>query len=191
MDGGAQGRFSFCESVSLFSGELVLWDLSRAGKQRWSLFGTSSEGQNHNRIVFNVSSVSLPDGRELLVSTSMDREVRVSEVFTGGSAGSHADQDRFQPLIFQIKCWDLSSLECCWTLPTLGGFVYTLTFSPVGTGCLALGVGDNTIRVWNTLTTQKHYDTRFFWQGIKSKVTAVRIPWIVHTISFMTVLPRA
>ncbi|CAF97287.1 unnamed protein product, partial [Tetraodon nigroviridis] len=133
-DGGAQG------------GELVLWDLSRAGKQRWSLFGTSSEGQNHNRVVFNMSSVRVQDGRELLVSTSMDRE---------------------------IKCWDLSSLECCWTLPTLGGFVYTLTFSPVGTGCLALGVGDNMIRVWNTLTSQKQYDTRFFWQGIKSKVTAL------------------
>lgn len=76
--------------------------------------------------------------------------------------------------IFQIKCWDLASLDCCWTLPTLGGFVYALTFSPVGAGCLALGVGDNMIRVWNTLTTQNQYDTRCFWQGIKSKVTAVR-----------------
>lgn len=66
-------------SVSLISGELVLWDLSRAGKQRWSLFGTSSEGQNHNRIVFNMSSVQ-QDGRELLISTSMDREVGFRKV---------------------------------------------------------------------------------------------------------------
>ncbi|XP_040907522.1 gem-associated protein 5 [Toxotes jaculatrix] len=131
---------------SCFSGELVLWDLTRSGKQRWTLLGTSSEGQNHSRIVFNMSSVHLQDDRELLISTSMDRE---------------------------IKCWDLGSLDCCWTLPTLGGFVYTLTFSPVGTGCLALGVGDNMIRVWNTLTTQNPYDTRSFWQGIKSKVTAL------------------
>lgn len=80
--------------------------------------------------------------------------------------------------IFQIKCWDLASLDCCWTLPTLGGFVYSLTFSPVGAGCLALGVGDNMIRVWNTLTTQNQYDTRSFWQGIKSKVTAVRC-WLL------------
>uniref|UniRef100_A0A3B4G445 Gem nuclear organelle associated protein 5 n=1 Tax=Pundamilia nyererei TaxID=303518 RepID=A0A3B4G445_9CICH len=131
---------------SCFSGELVMWDLTKTGKQRWTLFGTSSEGQNHSRIVFNMSSVHLQDGRELLISTSMDREV---------------------------KCWDLASLECCWTLPTLGGFVYALTFSPVGTGCLALGVGDNMIRVWNTLTTQNKYDIRSFWQGIKSKVTAL------------------
>ncbi|KAM7374027.1 hypothetical protein PAMP_006704 [Pampus punctatissimus] len=131
---------------SCFSGELVMWDLTKTGKQRWSLFGTSSEGQNHSRIVFNMSSVQLQDDRELLISTSMDRE---------------------------IKCWDLASLDCCWTLPTLGGFVYALTFSPVGAGCLALGVGDNMIRVWNTLTTQNQYDTRSFWQGIKSKVTAL------------------
>lgn len=89
--------------------------------------------------------------------------------------GGYTDSTQCKPFICQIKCWDLSSLECCWTLPTLGGFVYTLTFSPVGTGCLALGVGDNMIRVWNTLTTQNQYDTRSFWQGIKSKVTAVRI----------------
>lgn len=89
---------------------------------------------------------------------------------------SRAAHNNSQPLRSQIKCWDLSSLECCWTLPTLGGFVYTLAFSPVGTGCLALGVGDNMIRVWNTLTTQNQFDARSFWQGIKSKVTAVRIP---------------
>lgn len=63
----------FCVCVS--SGELVMWDLTRTGKQRWTLFGTSSEGQNHNRIVFNMSSVLVQDNRELLISTSMDREV--------------------------------------------------------------------------------------------------------------------
>ncbi|XP_061104409.1 gem-associated protein 5 isoform X4 [Conger conger] len=130
---------------SCFGGELVQWDLTKTGKQKWSLLGSSSDGQNHSRIVFNMSSVGL-GGRELLLSTSMDRE---------------------------IKCWDLSSLECCWTLPTLGGFVYSLAFSPVGTGCLALGVGDNMIRVWGTLSLQNRYETRAFWQGIRSKVTAL------------------
>ncbi|KAJ8348614.1 hypothetical protein SKAU_G00272030 [Synaphobranchus kaupii] len=131
---------------SCFGGELILWDLTKTGKQKWSLLGSSSDGQNHSRIVFNMSSVCLGENREVLVSTSMDRE---------------------------IKCWDLSSLECCWTLPTLGGFVYNLSFSPVGTGCLALGVGDSMIRVWSTLSIQNQYETRTFWQGIKSKVTAL------------------
>ncbi|XP_036380032.1 gem-associated protein 5 [Megalops cyprinoides] len=131
---------------SCFGGELILWDLAKSGKQKWSLLGTSSDGQNHSRIVFNMSSVCLGQDQELLISTSMDRE---------------------------IKCWDLSSLECCWTLPTLGGFVYSLAFSPVGTGCLALGIGDNMIRVWDTLSIHNKYDTKTFWQGIKSKVTAL------------------
>ncbi|XP_060792483.1 gem-associated protein 5 [Neoarius graeffei] len=130
---------------SCFGGELVLWDLTKSGKQKWTLLGSSSDGQNHSRIVFNMSSVCVED-RELLISTSMDRD---------------------------IKCWDLNTLECCWTLPTMGGFVYSLSFSPVATGCLALGVGDNMIRVWNTLSIQNPYETKTFWQGIKSKVTAL------------------
>ncbi|XP_037125237.1 gem-associated protein 5 isoform X1 [Syngnathus acus] len=131
---------------SCFSGELLMWDLTRTGKQRWTLFGSSSEGQNHSRIVFNTAGFTLPDGRQLLVSTSLDREV---------------------------KCWDLADLDCRWTLPTLGGFVYSSAFSPVASGCLALGVGDNMIRVWNTLSAHNPYDARCFWQGIKSKVTAL------------------
>ncbi|XP_072517898.1 gem-associated protein 5 [Salminus brasiliensis] len=130
---------------SCFGGELVAWDLTKSGKQKWTLLGSTSDCQNHSRIVFNMSSLCVGD-REILISTSMDRE---------------------------IKCWDLASLECCWTLPTLGGFVYSMSFSPVGTGCLALGVGDNMIRVWNTMSIHNQYDTRTYWQSIKSKVTAL------------------
>lgn len=48
-----------------------------------------------------------------------------------------------------------------------------MSFSPVATGRLALGVGDSMIRVWNTLSIQNPYETKTYWQGIKSKVTAV------------------
>nr|XP_014342172.1 PREDICTED: gem-associated protein 5 [Latimeria chalumnae] len=133
---------------SCFGGELLLWDLTRSGKQKWTLLGggSSSEGQNHTRIVFNLSSLSTQENRELLLSTSMDREV---------------------------KGWDMSTLDCCWVLPTLGGFVYSLAFSPVSLGCLAVGVGDNMIRVWNTLSINNSYDVKTLWQGVKSKVTAL------------------
>ncbi|NXX93521.1 GEMI5 protein, partial [Centropus bengalensis] len=129
---------------SSFGGELLLWDLTQAGKRKWTLLG-SSEGQNHSRIVFNLSSVTRQD-KELLFSISMDRDV---------------------------KCWDLSTLECIWTLPSLGGFVYGLAFSPVDIGCLAIGVGDSMIRVWNTLSLNNIYDVKVLWQSIKSKVTAL------------------
>ncbi|NWW82256.1 GEMI5 protein, partial [Climacteris rufus] len=127
-----------------FGGELLLWNLAEPGKKKWTLLG-SSEGQNHSRIVFNISSVKHQD-RELLFSISMDRDV---------------------------KCWDLSTLDCSWTMPSLGGFVYSLAFSPVDIGSLAIGVGDSMIRVWNTLSINNVYDVKIYWQSIKSKVTAL------------------
>ncbi|XP_075066228.1 gem-associated protein 5 [Mixophyes fleayi] len=130
---------------SCFGGEVLLWDLTRSGKQKWSLLG-SSEGQNHSRIVFNLCSLVTEEGTELLLTTSMDRDV---------------------------KCWDLGSLSCCWSLSSLGGFVYSLAFSPVAAGCLAVGVGDSMIRVWNTLSVTNAYDVKTLWQGIRSKVTAL------------------
>ncbi|XP_053147146.1 gem-associated protein 5 isoform X2 [Hemicordylus capensis] len=130
---------------SSFGGELLQWDLTQSGKRKWELLGASSEGQNHSRIVFNLCSLRA-ESRELLFSISMDRDV---------------------------KCWDLASLNCCWTMPSLGGFVYSLAFSPVDTGCLAVGVGDSMLRVWNTLSINSHYDVKTFWQGIKSKITAL------------------
>lgn len=60
-------------------------------------------------------------------------------------------------------------------MPSLGGFVYSLAFSPVDPGCLAIGVGDSMIRVWNTLSMSNIYDVKTYWQSIKSKVTAVSV----------------
>uniref|UniRef100_A0A8C6XMD1 Gem nuclear organelle associated protein 5 n=1 Tax=Naja naja TaxID=35670 RepID=A0A8C6XMD1_NAJNA len=134
-----------CILSSCFGGELLKWDLAQPGKRKWELLGTSSEGQNHSRIVFNLCSLQVED-RQLLFSISMDRDV---------------------------KCWDLATSNCCWTMPSLGGFVYSLAFSPVDTGCLAIGVGDSMLRVWNTMSINNHYDVKTFWQGIKSKVTAL------------------
>ncbi|KAJ7316523.1 hypothetical protein JRQ81_002685 [Phrynocephalus forsythii] len=130
---------------SCFGGELLQWDLTQPGKRKWELLGTSSEGQNHSRIVFNLCGLQT-ENQQLLLSISMDRDV---------------------------KCWDLGTLNCCWTMPSLGGFVYNLAFSPVDTGCLAVGVGDSMLRVWNTLSINNQYDVKTFWQGIKSKVTAL------------------
>ncbi|XP_058533541.1 gem-associated protein 5 [Ochotona princeps] len=131
---------------SSFGGELLLWDLTQSWRRRYTLFSTSSEGQNHSRIVFNLCPLQTEDDRQLLLSTSMDRDV---------------------------KCWDMATLECSWTLPSLGGFAYSLAFSPVDTGCLAIGVGDGMIRTWNTLSIKNNYDVKNFWQGVKSKVTSL------------------
>ncbi|CAI9170742.1 unnamed protein product [Rangifer tarandus platyrhynchus] len=131
---------------SCFGGELLLWDLTQSWRRKYTLLSGSSEGQNHSRIVFNLCPLETEDDKQLLLSISMDRDV---------------------------KCWDMATLECCWTLPSLGGFAYSLAFSPVDTGCLAIGVGDGMIRVWNTLSIKNNYDMKIFWQGVKSKVTAL------------------
>jgi len=60
-------------------------------------------------------------------------------------------------------------------MPSLGGFVYSLAFSPVDPGCLAIGVGDSMIRVWNTLSMSNMLNVKTYWQSIKSKVTAVSV----------------
>uniref|UniRef100_A0A8C0LD63 Gem nuclear organelle associated protein 5 n=1 Tax=Canis lupus dingo TaxID=286419 RepID=A0A8C0LD63_CANLU len=131
---------------SCFGGELLLWDLTQSWRRKFTLFSASSEGQNHSRIVFNLCPLQTEDDKQLLLSTSMDRDV---------------------------KCWNMATLECCWTLPSLGGFAYSLAFSPVDMGCLAIGVGDGMIRIWNTLSIKNNYDVKNFWQGVKSKVTAL------------------
>nr|XP_045008009.1 gem-associated protein 5 isoform X2 [Jaculus jaculus] len=131
---------------SCFGGEMLLWDLTQSWRRKYTLFSPSADGQNHSRIVFSLCPLQTEDGKHLLLSTSMDRDV---------------------------KCWDMATLECCWTLPSLGGFAYSLAFSPVDMGCLAIGVGDGMIRVWNTLSIKNNYDVKNFWQGVKSKVTAL------------------
>ena len=90
----------------------------------------------------------------------------------------------FKP--FQIICWNAKTLKSVWSIPTLGGFVYSLAACPMDPGCVALGVGDNMIRVWNTSAGGRGYVVNALWQGINSKVTAVRpfslITWILDPL---------
>ncbi|XP_064609337.1 gem-associated protein 5-like [Liolophura sinensis] len=130
---------------SSHNGDLLQWDLTKTGKTKWELFNTrASVIPGHFRIVFNVSCGG--EGNGLLVSTSMDR---------------------------QIVVWDLASLTPKFCLPTLGGFVYAVESSPLDPGQIAVGVGDNLIRVWNISDQMNPYKVTSLWQGIKSKVTAL------------------
>ena len=87
-------------------------------------------------------------------------------------------------LLLKVICWNLSTLQSEWSLPTLGGFVYSIAPSPLDPARLALGVGDNMIRVWNTGARGKTYDVITLWQGIKSKVTVVRIRFFLLFFPF-------
>ncbi|ELU01058.1 hypothetical protein CAPTEDRAFT_189953 [Capitella teleta] len=72
-----------------------------------------------------------------------------------------------------IVTWDLDTLKSKRSIPTLGGFVYCMAHSPFQPGCVALGVGDNMIRIWKTDHPDNSLSIQSHWQGIRSKVTAL------------------
>ncbi|UYV81603.1 GEMIN5 [Cordylochernes scorpioides] len=68
-----------------------------------------------------------------------------------------------------IVIWDLENKKAIFSLATLGGFAYSLGFSPLERAGLAIGGGDNSLRAWNLTSSTKSCST--YWQGIKGKVT--------------------
>lgn len=58
--------------------------------------------------------------------------------------------------------------------PTLGGFVYCMAPCPFAPGRIAIGVGDETIRIW-TMSDSSTINVTALWQRIKGKVMAVSI----------------
>ena len=58
-------------------------------------------------------------------------------------------------------------------LPSFGGFVYSLSTTPLDPNTVAVGVGDHVVRVWSTSDPSKRYDTHNIWHNIKTKVLVV------------------
>jgi len=61
-----------------------------------------------------------------------------------------------------VKCkltWLISNVSVLW--------------SSWSAGLVAVGAGDGMLRVWKQNNALNSYDVQTFWQGIKSKVTAV------------------
>ncbi|XP_041456060.1 gem-associated protein 5-like [Lytechinus variegatus] len=128
---------------SSHGGDVIVWDLSKPSQPKWEILGGPGDC-THQRSVFNVSGRQ--GDLDRVITTSMDR---------------------------QVICWNLVTLQSEWSLPTFGGFVYCIVPSPLDPARLAVGVGDNMIRVWNTGARGKVFDVITLWQGIKSKVTVV------------------
>ncbi|CAB3366761.1 Hypothetical predicted protein [Cloeon dipterum] len=62
---------------------------------------------------------------------------------------------------------DLKTKEAAF-FSTLGGFVYSIAFCPFAPGRVAIGVGDETIRIWN-MSASSGLTTTTIWQKIKGK----------------------
>lgn len=64
----------------IYSGDLLLWDITKSGKERNSSFHKS--GRGHLRSVFNIC----PVGEDALCTISMDRQVCAPDVLMGQAA---------------------------------------------------------------------------------------------------------
>ena len=54
-------------------------------------------------------------------------------------------------------------------LPTMGGFVYSTSVSPLDSSHMALGLGDGSIRLWNMAAGKP--DMSMLWNGIKGMIS--------------------
>ncbi|CAN7999526.1 unnamed protein product [Ixodes hexagonus] len=131
-------------ACSTVCGDMCLRDLT-APDADWEFLSTDDNSAGHSRCVFNVSLLKAL-GRTYAVSTSIDRNI----VF-----------------------WDLASKRSAYCLPSLGGYAYHMEFSPVACASLAIGAGDNTVKVWRTDSVVNPYCCSSFWQGVRGRVMVV------------------
>ncbi|RUP50543.1 WD40-repeat-containing domain protein [Jimgerdemannia flammicorona] len=79
-----------------------------------------------------------------------------------------------RPMDCQIILWDLRTRRPSLTIGTLGGFVYSLDVCDTDPRKVAMGLGDNTIKIWNYGNAENFYDSVLLWKGLKAKVTCVK-----------------
>lgn len=126
------------------SGDVCLRNVG-ATESDWEFLETDTSSGGHNRCVFNLSLLRTQEN-VYAVTTSMDRNI----VF-----------------------WDLVAKKSAYCIPSLGGFAYWLEFSPIACASLAVGAGDNTIKLWRTDSVPNPYNCTSFWQGIRGRVMSV------------------
>lgn len=122
-------------------GDVCLCDTS-SPRSGWSAMAASEDSAGHTRCIFNLSVVGTSE-KSYVVSTSLDRNI----VF-----------------------WDVLLKRSLYCIPSLGGFPYYLGFSPIACASLAVGAGDNTVKVWKTDCPSNPYSCASFWQGIRGRV---------------------
>lgn len=128
------------------TGDMCIYQPSAT--KEWTLLDSDGDSGGHNSAVYNVCLVGGAQGGTKLyaVSTSEDRNI----VF-----------------------WNLVAGKSAYCIPCLGGFVYSLAFSPFACATLAVGVGDGSIKVWRTDCVANPYSAKVFTVGKKDRVLTV------------------
>lgn len=72
-----------------------------------------------------------------------------------------------------IVFWDLAAKKSAYSIPCLGGFAYTLVFSPIACATLAIGSGDGSVKIWRTDCLKNPYSSKVITLGRKDRVMSV------------------
>lgn len=111
--------------------------------------------EKHNR---NVFSINWYNGGRNCITTSLDKQI--------------------------IK-WDVNKKSCLQILKTQTGFPYSFDTSHYNPGQLAIGMGDNSIKLWNfsdcnsVMKANKNHDYYYanvLWKGLQGKIEKVINP---------------
>lgn len=151
-----------------FDGSLLLWEWSNSNA------GDSVKPANSNRrckpvvvkgghsrmlfaIVMAPPHESIGSEAVSMLTVSLDRELRLWKTEMGSKASSKA--------------------RCVETLAGLGGHAYSVSYSS-SNSAVAVGVGDQTIRLWqfgnkSDDPDKSDYECDLLWKGLQSKVTSV------------------
>lgn len=111
--------------------------------------------ERHNRNVFTINWFN---GGRNCITTSLDKQL--------------------------IK-WDVKNKSCLQNLKTQTAFPYSLDKCNWNQGQLAIGMGDNSIKLWNFSSagsvmkkaskSQDYYDANVLWKGLQGKIEKVKI----------------
>ncbi|XP_077522300.1 gem-associated protein 5-like [Amblyomma americanum] len=130
--------------------------------KEWTFLDCDADSGGHSSAVYNICLVGGTQGGTKLYAVS-------------------ASEDR------NIIFWDLAARKSAYCIPSLGGFVYSLAFSPFACATLAVGVGDGSIKVWRTDCIANPYSAKVFTVGKKDRVLTVAWhPKRENTLAFGT-----
>ena len=138
-----------------YHGELLHWEVGSLGTSdnvRPKSQQINSRSMGHNRMIFNICV-----GRGTADAAGGGKKGLASYAVTVG-------QDR------NMIAWDLVDMEFRSSMFTFGGFVYAMEVSPMDPTLLAIGCGDQYIRVWRQSPGNP---TTILWSGIRNMVTCL------------------
>lgn len=72
-----------------------------------------------------------------------------------------------------IVFWDLAAKKSAYCIPCLGGFAYSLVFSPIACATLAVASGDSSVKIWRTDCVKNPYSSKVITLGRKDRVHCV------------------